>query len=109
MMAILLSALFLLGVTHAGSSAAQDRHSAERARMVAEIAAIARETGGATGRPSFSEAVMAAMGRIPRHRFVPLLHEDFTYKNRPLPIGEGQTISQLSFAKTLPAAKRLIS
>ena len=94
MMAILLSALFLLVVTHAGPSTAQDRHSAQRARMVAEIAAMARETGGATGRPSFSEAVMTAMGRVSRHRFVPFLQEAFAYENRPLPIGEGQTISQ---------------
>ena len=94
MMAILLAALFLLAVAHAGPSAAQDRHSAPRARMVAEIAAMARETGGATGRPRLSEAVMTAMGRVPRHRFVPALQEVFAYENRPLPIGEGQTISQ---------------
>ena len=94
MMAILLSALFLVVVTHAGPSTAQDRHSAQRARMVAEIAAMARETGGATGRPSFGEAVMTAMGRVSRHRFVPFLQEAFAYENRPLPIGEGQTISQ---------------
>jgi hypothetical protein len=50
-MAILLAALFLLAVTHAGPAAARDRHSAQRAHMVAEIAAIARETGDATGRP----------------------------------------------------------
>jgi protein-L-isoaspartate(D-aspartate) O-methyltransferase len=94
MMAILLTALFLLAVAHAGPSAAQDRHSAPRARMVAEIAAMARETGSATGRPRLSEAVMTAMGRVPRHRFVPALQEVFAYENRPLPIGEGQTISQ---------------
>jgi protein-L-isoaspartate(D-aspartate) O-methyltransferase len=70
MMAILLTALFLLAVTHTGPSAAQDRHSTQRARMVAEIAALARETGVATGRPSLSEAVPAAMGRVPHHRFV---------------------------------------
>ena len=94
MMAILLSALFLLAVTHTGPAAAEDRHSAQRARMVAEIVAIARETGDATGRPSFSQAVMTAMGRVPRHRFVPFHQEGFAYSNRPLPIGQGQTISQ---------------
>ena len=93
-MATLLSALVLLAMTHAPPSAAQEGHSAQRARMVAEIAAMARETGAATGRPSFSEAVMTAMGRVPRHRFVPFLQEVFAYKNRALPIGEGQTISQ---------------
>jgi protein-L-isoaspartate(D-aspartate) O-methyltransferase len=81
-------------MTLAGLSVAQDRHSAQRARMVAEIAVMARETGGTTGRPSFSEAVMTAMGRVLRHRFVPLLQEVFAYESRPLPIGEGQTISQ---------------
>ena len=94
LLAILLSALFLLEVTHAAPSAAQDRHSAQRARMVAEIAALARETAGTTGRPNLSEAVMTVMGRVPRHRFVPPVQQAFAYKNRALPIGEGQTISQ---------------
>jgi len=62
--------------------------------MVAEIAAMARETGAETGRPRFSDAVMVAMGKVPRHRFVPALHDNLAYENRPLPIGEGQTISQ---------------
>jgi protein-L-isoaspartate(D-aspartate) O-methyltransferase len=62
--------------------------------MVAEISAMARETAAETGRPKFSDAVMAAMGRVPRHRFVPWMQEAFAYQNRPLPIGEGQTISQ---------------
>jgi len=55
---------------------------------------MARETGGETGRPRFGDPVMAAMGKVPRHRFVPFPQEAFAYDNRPLPIGEGQTISQ---------------
>jgi protein-L-isoaspartate(D-aspartate) O-methyltransferase len=51
-------------------------------RMVAEIAAIARETGGTTGRSNLSQAVMRAMGRIPRHRFVPSLQQAFAYENQ---------------------------
>jgi protein-L-isoaspartate(D-aspartate) O-methyltransferase len=94
MLAVLLPVLFLIAVTHAQSPAAQDQRAAQRARMVAEIAAMARETGAETGRPGFSDAVMAAMGRVPRHRFVPASQEIFAYDNRPLPIGEGQTISQ---------------
>jgi len=90
MLAVLLPALVLLAMTHAEPSAAQDR----QARMVAEIAAMARETGVETGRPRFRDAVMAAMGKVPRHRFVPFLQQIFAYDNRPLPIGEGQTISQ---------------
>jgi len=94
MLAVLLPALFLLAVTHAQSSAAQDQRAGARARMVAEIAAMARETGAETGRPKFGDAVMAAMAKVPRHRFVPFLQDVFAYENRPLPIGEGQTISQ---------------
>ena len=94
MLAALLSALFLLAMTHAQPSEAQDSRAAARARMVAGIAALARETGAETGRPRFGEAVMAAMGKVPRHRFVPVLQDIFAYDNRPLPIGEGQTISQ---------------
>jgi protein-L-isoaspartate(D-aspartate) O-methyltransferase len=94
MLAVLLPALFLLAMTHARPSEAQDQRAAARARMVAEIAAMARETGGETGRPKFGDAVMGAMAKVPRHRFVPFLQEAFAYENRPLPIGEGQTISQ---------------
>jgi protein-L-isoaspartate(D-aspartate) O-methyltransferase len=86
--------LFLPAAAHAGPSTAQARHAEQRARMVAELAAMARDTGGATGRPRLSQAVMEAMATVPRHRFVPLLQEAVAYENRPLPIGEGQTISQ---------------
>jgi protein-L-isoaspartate(D-aspartate) O-methyltransferase len=93
-MALPLAALAVLGALQAGPLAAQDRYSTPRARMLAEIATMARENGGVTGRPVLSGAVMAAMGRVPRHRFVPVSQDAFAYDNRPLPIGEGQTISQ---------------
>jgi protein-L-isoaspartate(D-aspartate) O-methyltransferase len=38
--------------------------------------------------------VLAAMREIPRHFFVPDSCRDASYDDRPLPIGEGQTISQ---------------
>lgn len=94
MRAVLVAALAMIGLTQGPPSAAQDDRAQERARMVAEIAAMARETGAETGRPRFSEAVMAAMGKVHRHRFVPVQQRAFAYENRPLPIGEGQTISQ---------------
>ncbi len=40
------------------------------------------------------EAVLAAMNRAPRHLFLPPQMEDEAYQDKPLPIGEGQTISQ---------------
>ena len=81
-------------VTMAGESIAQDRYVAERGRMAAEISAMARETGFETGRPVFQERVMAAMRKVQRHRFVPVAQAGSAYDNRPLPIGDGQTISQ---------------
>lgn len=38
--------------------------------------------------------VLAAMGRVPRHFFVPPRLRSEAYGDHPLPIGEGQTISQ---------------
>ncbi|MBM4438595.1 MAG: protein-L-isoaspartate(D-aspartate) O-methyltransferase [Actinobacteria bacterium] len=38
--------------------------------------------------------VLDAMRRVPRHAFVRAEHLDEAYANHPLPIGEGQTISQ---------------
>jgi len=39
-------------------------------------------------------AVLAAMGTVPRHRFLPPELRSDAYANHPLPIGHGQTISQ---------------
>ena len=41
-----------------------------------------------------SEAVLAAMRVVPRHLFVPEELRSASYADHPLPIGEGQTISQ---------------
>ncbi|WP_231908727.1 protein-L-isoaspartate(D-aspartate) O-methyltransferase [Candidatus Nitrospira inopinata] len=41
-------------------------------------------------------AVIAAMRKVPRHRFVPPSYADSAYLDSPLPIGYGQTISQPS-------------
>ena len=40
------------------------------------------------------ESVLLAMEKVPRHRFVPAGLAESAYEDRPLPIGEGQTISQ---------------
>jgi len=38
--------------------------------------------------------VLEAMKKVPRHEFVPNNYRSAAYQDRPLPIGEGQTISQ---------------
>lgn len=83
----------LLGLLAAGLLAADD-FDGPRQRMSAEIAALARETAVETRRQEFAAPVMAAIARVPRHRFVPAAEVPHAYDNRPLPIGYGQTISQ---------------
>jgi protein-L-isoaspartate(D-aspartate) O-methyltransferase len=75
-------------------SDAQERHAADRAAMLEEIARDARDTRRETGRGELSSRVMEAMARVPRHRLVPAAEEANAYRNRPLSIGHGQTISQ---------------
>ncbi len=40
------------------------------------------------------ERVLAAIGQVPRERFVPAHLRHVAYEDRPLPIGQGQTVSQ---------------
>ena len=54
----------------------------------------ATSTARSTGRERLDPRVAAAMGRVPRHRFVPAEYSERAYENRPLPIGHEQTISQ---------------
>jgi len=49
-------------------------------------------------------AVLAAMRTVPREAFVPLELAECAYDDMPLPIGEGQTISQPSIVALMTAA-----
>ena len=77
-----------------GTAATDEVFARARRQMVDEIAAMARSTRQETGRERFAERVMDAMGKVPRHRFVPERVARGAYRNHPLPIGGGQTISQ---------------
>lgn len=66
----------------------------QRQRLISEIAADACRTAEMTGRQTFSDRVMKAIGSVPRENFVPSTALLKAYANRPLPIGHGQTISQ---------------
>ncbi|MFB6254442.1 MAG: protein-L-isoaspartate(D-aspartate) O-methyltransferase [Halobacteriaceae archaeon] len=44
-------------------------------------------------RRDISEHVLTAMRAVPRHKFVPENQQEHAYQDRPLSIGEGQTIS----------------
>src|SRR5215468_8764104 len=62
-----------------------------REHMLAVIAATAFALRGTS---AFDERVMTAMGKVPRHAFVPIELQPYAYANLPLPIGFEKTISQ---------------
>lgn len=41
-----------------------------------------------------NSAVLEAMTKVKRHEFVPPAYQPYAYRDQPLPIGHGQTISQ---------------
>jgi len=69
-------------------------YAAARERMVAEVDAMYAETRHETGLAVMSPATRAALGKVQRHRLVPPAQASAAYRNHPLPIGGGQTISQ---------------
>ena len=89
-----LQLLAFAGLTAAGDATpARDTPSAAE-RMVRAIEADFRDTAASTGIAGASPALRRALLRVPRERFVPQALAANAYENRPLPIGEGQTISQ---------------
>jgi protein-L-isoaspartate(D-aspartate) O-methyltransferase len=65
-----------------------------REHMIAEISADAARVRELTGKSMLDPRVMAAMGKVPRHEFVPVELQPLAYANMPLPIGCEKTISQ---------------
>ncbi len=88
---LLLFALFTGSVV---TDAATEDFAAERLQMLQEIDTMMAATAGQTGIARLSERVRDALSAVPRHEFVPPDQRASAYRNRPLSIGEGQTISQ---------------
>ena len=65
-----------------------------RQHMLVEISAGIFHLRNSIGKAALDERVMTAMGRIPRHEFVPIELRQYAYANIPLPIGFDKTISQ---------------
>jgi protein-L-isoaspartate(D-aspartate) O-methyltransferase len=85
-MRALLAGVLLLAMP----AAADEDFAALREDLVDEV----RTYAGYAGDAPFSDEVLATLGRVERHRFVPPGQVRYAYENRPLPIGHGQTISQ---------------
>jgi protein-L-isoaspartate(D-aspartate) O-methyltransferase len=71
-----------------------DLESDRRRAMVEQIRTAVQETRDHLGTATLDPAVLDALNRVPRHEFVPIALRDEAYADRPLPIGDGQTISQ---------------
>ena len=65
-----------------------------RQHMLAEISAGVVHVSDVLGKTALDERVMAVMGSVPRHEFVPVELQPYAYLNRPLPIGYEKTVSQ---------------
>ena len=87
-------AMVCAGSCGAADTAADAALASERRGMVDAVVAMVRETARETGRATLAEPVLAALRRVERHRLVPAAERRRAYDNRPLPIGQGQTISQ---------------
>lgn len=88
------AALLVAVLAVAAAAAAPDAYDEARARMVRVIEAHARTATDALGRDYIDPKVLAVMGNLPRHEFVSEWFEGEAYDDRPLSIGQGQTISQ---------------
>jgi len=96
---------FLLLISGCAGDSLDPTRQAERDRMVDEHI---------IPRGVKDQAVLAAMRLVPRHRFIPLSYSASAYNDDPLPIGQGQTISQPSLvafmteALSLQGAKKVL-
>jgi protein-L-isoaspartate(D-aspartate) O-methyltransferase len=80
------------------TAVAADPYIGERAAMVHEQIA---------GRGVRNSAVLAALSKVERHRFVPEEYARAAYADHPLPIGYGQTISQPYIVALMSAALKV--
>ena len=76
------------------STAAAPDWEAQREALARVVEEDVIATSDYTGKMLLNPLVMDAIRTVPRHEFVPKDYRIHAYDNRPLPIGEDQTISQ---------------
>ena len=86
--------VFVQLVFISSGQAMADGYALKRQQLIADIEDDVRATVKYINKKSLNKRVMQVMGTIPRHKFVPENMRSSAYKNQPLPIGYGQTISQ---------------
>jgi len=74
--------------------AVQVQHPAFTERVEERAKMVEQSIENYPYQPVRDPRVLQAMRRVPRHAFVPEEYQEVAYRNNPLPIGYGQTISQ---------------
>jgi len=88
---IIIGIILLLFSSHV---IAEDVLMRQRQELVNIIKDDVAMTSDFLNQGSLDKRVLDAIGKVPRHEFVPDDQRPYAYENRPLSIGYGQTISQ---------------
>ncbi|MES9966175.1 MAG: protein-L-isoaspartate(D-aspartate) O-methyltransferase [Sedimenticola sp.] len=89
----ILAAIVVAGGLAANTTIA-DEYAEQRSALLDEVAGDIADLQYTLGFSDLSPAVWRALKTVPRHEFVPPRAQSYAYRNRPLSIGHGQTISQ---------------
>ena len=77
-----------------GGAKKEDKAALLRRAMLLDIESGVEQTRREIGKDALDARVMTAMAKVPRELFVPEAERLFAFRDGPLPIGHGQTISQ---------------
>jgi protein-L-isoaspartate(D-aspartate) O-methyltransferase len=83
-----------MSVSPSEGAMSDEEYSQLREGMLAGVAAQVIFACGDLGKAALSPRVLDALGKVPRHEFVPVELRPFAYADSPLPIGFGKSISQ---------------
>ena len=86
--------LFLLLNTFLYGDIIDAHYDKQREKLIEIIKQEVKNTSEYLGKDKLDKRVIDAINSVPRHKFVPFYSRLYAYKNRPLAIGHGQTISQ---------------
>ena len=86
--------IWLAGFLKPGASLTNVVLAGDKDPFAAARKGMVRDQLSGPGRTITNARVLAVMGKVPRHEFVPVQYRSQAYEDGPLPIGYGQTISQ---------------
>ena len=94
MLSVITSLLVIWGSLISVSVLADSDYQKQRDALITQIKHDFKTNRDFLDQAEFNQQVLQAIATVPREQFVPEKQRRYAYKNRPLPIGYGQTISQ---------------